>query len=310
MANQIPLSGASNAAGGYLLPPEQGEILTNAVLIENGTFALAGDKRATNSRRTQFGIWLGTPGAAFVGEGAKKPATGAEFGQTEINVKKVASIVIFTDEMIEDVQGGDLNVLVDSGVRNGITDVIDAHAVGKDSGTNITTAFDNSLRATTNTGVEYDAAVPDGLERAVSAALGKLEAVGYRNPADQGILLGLGFDQRLRDARASNDTTAAVYAGGRDPFYGRQVEYSTNLNTASEVAGIGKIIGYVVHKPNLHVRVRKDVTVTPSTQATVSDGITNRNAYEENLTLLRYETRQAFMVHDINQAVVPIFNVA
>jgi hypothetical protein len=310
MANQIPLSGASNAAGGYLLPPEQGEILTNGVLQENGTFALAGDSRATVARKTQFGIWLGTPTAGFVGEGAKKPSTGAEFGQTEINVKKVASIVIFTDEMIEDVQAGDLNVLVDSGVRSAVIDVIDAHGVGKDSGANITTSFDNSLRLTANTGVEYDATKADGLELAVSGALGKLEGAGYRNPANQGLLLGLGFDQRLRDARSSTDTTAAVYAGGRDPFYGRQVEFSTNLNTAGEAAGIGKIIGFAVHKPNLHVRVRKDVTVTPSTEATVSDGVANRNAYEENLTLLRYETRQAFMVHDINNAVVPIFNVA
>ena len=154
MANQIPLSGAANASGGYLLPPEQGEILTNGILQESGAIELAGDKRATNSRKTQFGMWLGAPTAGFVGEGAAKPVTGAEFGQDEINIKKVASILMFTDEMVEDVQGGDLNVLVDSGVRSAINDVVDAHAVGKDSGTNITTSFDDALRATSST-VEY-----------------------------------------------------------------------------------------------------------------------------------------------------------
>jgi HK97 family phage major capsid protein len=147
MANQIPFSGASNAAGGYLLPPEQGEILTNGVLQEAGAIALAGDARATNSRRTTFPIWLGTPTAGAVGEGADKPVTGAEFGTTELNVKKFASIVLFTDEMIEDVQGGDLNVLVDSGVREAINDVIDANAIGKDSGTNISGVFDSMLRS-------------------------------------------------------------------------------------------------------------------------------------------------------------------
>src|ERR1700745_3952667 len=102
MANQIPISGATPGAGGYLLPPEQGDILVNGLLLESGAIALAGDSRATSARKTQFPILLGTPTAGPVGEGAPKPVTGAEFGQTEINVKKFASIVLFTEEMIED----------------------------------------------------------------------------------------------------------------------------------------------------------------------------------------------------------------
>src|SRR5215467_6657967 len=155
MANQIPLRESPLSAGGYLLPIEQGDMLTNGMLLEAGAIALAGDKRATSATKTQFTIWLGTPTAGFVGEGAPKPVTGGEFGQTAINVKKVASIVLFTDEMIEDVQAGDLNPLVDGGVRGAINDVIDANIVGKDSGVNITTAFDTMLRSTTQT-VEYD----------------------------------------------------------------------------------------------------------------------------------------------------------
>jgi HK97 family phage major capsid protein len=103
MANVIPLSGITQAGGGFLLPPEQGDILTNGVLQYAGAIALAGDSRATNSRKTQFPIWLGTPTAGPVGEGAPKPVTGAEFGQTELNVKKFASIVMFTEEMVDDV---------------------------------------------------------------------------------------------------------------------------------------------------------------------------------------------------------------
>lgn len=308
MANQIPLSGASNAAGGYLLAPEQGEILTNGLLQEAGAIALAGDARATNSRKTQFGIWQGAPTAGFVGEGAPKPVTGAEFGQTEINAKKIAAILLFTDEMIDDVQGGDLNVLTDSGVRSAINDVADAHAVGKDSGTNIATSFDSMLRSTSAT-VELGTTA-DALELAVSSALGTLEANGYNNPSDQGILLGAGFGQKIRDARSSNDTTASVYGNGRDPFYGREVKYSTNLNTGAEAAGSNKIVGFVVSKPNLHVRIRKDITVTVSREATVNDGSTDRSLFQENLTAVRYETRLAFLVHDINRAVVAITNAS
>lgn len=308
MANSIPLSGASNAAGGYTLPTEQGEILTNGILQEAGAISIAGDRRATTSRKSQHGIWLGTPTAAPVGEGADKPVTGGEFGQTEINIKKFASIVLFTDEMLEDLQNGDVNVLVDSGVRTAIQDSIDANAIGLDSGAAISGVFDSELVNTT-AGVELTSAA-DGLEKAISAAIGILEANGYGNPANQAVLIGFGFNQAIRDARGavgSDATTERLYGNGRDPFFGRQVANSTNLNSSSEY-GVGKTVGFVVHKPNLHVRVRKDVEVKASTEATVYDGSTDRSLYQENLTAFRYETRLGFMVHDLNRAVVAIEN--
>lgn len=310
MANQIPISGASNAAGGYLLPTEQGDILINGLLMQSGALQLCGDSRATNSRKTQFGIWLGTPTASFVGEGADKPATGAEFGQAVVNVKKVASIVLFTDEMIEDVQGGDLNPLVDSGVRSAIQKVIDANIIGKDTGTNITTAFDTMLRSTSST-VEYAQASADALSRAISAAMGTLEANGYGDTANMGVLLAAGFGQVLRDARSSVDTTQPIYGpGGMDPTYGVQTFISTNLNSPAVAAAATNIVGFVVHRPNLHVRIRKDVTLTTSTEATVNDGVGERSLFQENLTAVRYETRLGFFVHDINRAVVALINAA
>jgi HK97 family phage major capsid protein len=309
MANQIPFSGATNAAGGYLLPTEQGDILVNGLLQQAGAIAMAGDKRATSARKAQFGIWLGTPTAAAVGEGAVKPATGGEFSQATMAVKKFASIVLFTDEMIEDVQGGDLNVLVDSGVRQALEDVIDANAIGKDSGVDITGVFDSMLRSTT-TSVEYDQTKADGLERAVSAAMGVLEANGYADVGNMAVLLGAGFAQVMRDARSSNDTTQRVYDGARDPLYGIDPYYSTNLNTASEAAAAGKIVAIVAYKPNLHVRIRKDVTLSTSTEATVNDGATDRKLFQEDLTAVRYETRLGYMIHDINRAVVKILNAA
>jgi hypothetical protein len=297
--NYIPISGLTQAAGGYLLPPEQGDILVNGMLQEAGAIALAGDKRSTSARKTQFGIWLGNPTAGPVGEGALKPATGAEFGQAELNVKKFASIVMFTDEMLEDVQSGDLNVMVDSGVRRAITD----------AGVDIVGVFDSELASTTNT-VEYDASKADGLELAISAAMGKLEANGYGNVGQMGALLGFGFGQKLRDARSSNDTTQRVYDSGRDPLYGISDFYSTNLNNVADTAAATKVLGIVAHRPNIHVRIRKDVTVSASTEATVYDGTADRKLWQENLTAFRYETRLAFMVHDINRAVVKIIDAS
>lgn len=307
MANQIPLSGASNAAGGYILPTAQGDILTNGLLQESGALALAGDRRATAARKERFPVWLGQPTASFVNEGANKPITGAELSETAINIKKVATIIPFTDEMREDVANGDLDVLVDTGVRSAIADVIDANVIGKDSGTNITTNFDNALRATSST-VELGTG-PDALRLAISAAMGTLEANGYRQ--NLGVLLAADVARHIRDARAAVETTTAIY-DQVDPLYGLDREYSTNLNTLTEAAGANKIVAFVVSRPNLHVRIRKDVELSVSNDATYTTdgGTTWVSAFQANQTLLRYETRLGFLVHDINRAVVAITNAS
>lgn len=315
MANQIPLSGATDAAGGFILPVAQGEILTNGVLQEAGALQLAGDSRATSSRKETFSIWQGTPTSEFVGEGGTKPVTGAEFGAGTLNVKKVATIITFTDEMIEDVQSGDLNVLVDGGIRDSIADVIDANAIGLDSGTAITGAFDVELVGTTAV-VEADLGNQEGLRLAVSAAMGSLEANGYDN---LGVLLTSGIARHLRDARVvpGGGTAGAVagnqplYQDNNDPLYGLPRATSTNLNTLTEAAGAGKTVAVVVSRPNLHVRIRKDVEVTPSREASVDDGQGGiRSLYQEDLTALRYVTRLGFWVHDLNRAVVKINNAS
>lgn len=308
MANNTPLSGLSDAAGGILLPPAQGQLLTNGILQESGAIALAGDKRTTSSRKEAFPIFNGLPTAEFVGEGGTKPVTGAEFSGGTLNIKKVASIITFTDEMLEDVQNGDFNVLVDSGIRAAITDVIDANAVGKDSGTNISTAFDTAYYDTTQT-VEWDSTKQDGLNLAISAAMGSLEANGYN---DLGVLIPGDANRTLRDARAVNGggtlgtvaSTTGQFIPTADPFYGLPRYVSTNLNTLSEAAGSNKVVAIVVSRPNVHVRIRHDVRVKPSNEATVG----GTSLYQNDLTALRYVTRLGMWIHDKNRAVVKITN--
>lgn len=238
MANQIPLSGVTPEAGGVLLPPEQGEILVNGILVETGAIQLAGDARATSSRKTTFPIWLGRPVAGPVGEGGSKGVTGASFGSASLNIKKFASIILFTDEQIEDLQNGDLNVLADAGVRQALSVAIDAHAVGLSGASNITggAVFDSPLLPSAGPGV----IIPNltntkGVQVAVSAALGILEENGYGNPDDNAVLLGFGFQKVLRDVRDVNERP--VYDGGSyngqtiDPLYGLDRGHSTNLSS-------------------------------------------------------------------------------
>jgi HK97 family phage major capsid protein len=310
MANNTPLSGLTDAAGGITLSEEQGGILTNGVLQSAGALSLAGDARTTGSRREAFQIWNGTPTAEVVGEGGTKPVTGAEFAGGTLNIKKIATIVTFTDEMLEDAQRGDLNILVDGGVRQAIAKEADANAVGKRDGTNITGAFDSELTATTQT-VEYDATKQDAISLAVSAAMGSLEANGYSD--NLGVLIHPAYARILRDARitgvSGGGTAAATVTAlsqglyqNVDPFYGLPVYTSTNLNALSAAGGANKVVAVVASRPNIHVRIRHDVRVKPSTEATVG----GTSLFQNDLTGLRYVWRGGLWVHDLNRSVVAI----
>jgi len=234
-ANQIPFSGAANVSGGYLLPPEQGEILVNGILVETGAIQLAGDARSTSARKTNFPIWLGRPTAGPVGEGGTKGVTGAAFGQATLEVVKFASIIVFTDEQLEDLQNGDLSVLADAGVRQALSVAIDAHAVDLSGGSNISggSVFNSPFLPSAGPGVTLAGTTGTEIQKGVSAALGILEENGYGNPADIGVLLGFGFQQPLRDARDANNRP--LYDGGQyagqtiDPLYGLARAHSTNL---------------------------------------------------------------------------------
>jgi hypothetical protein len=298
MANESPLSGLTDAAGGYILPFEQGEILTAGILQEAGALQLAADSRATSVRKEVFSIWQGKPTAEFVGEAGTKPVTGAEFSPGTLNIKKVATIVTFTDEMLEDVQSGDLNVLVDGGIRAAIADTIDSDAI---KGSNFDSQF-NATASSVAMGTGQDA-----LATAVSAAMGSLEAHGYK---DFGVLVPADYPRHLRDARASGVSgggTAAptvtalpqgLYQPLGDPLYGKPYAMSTNLDTFSA----GGTVAYVVSRPNLHVRIRRDVVVKPSTEATIG----GTSLYQQDLTGLRYVTRLGLYIHDLDNAVVQI----
>lgn len=401
MTNYIPLSGVENASGGYLLPPEQGEILVNGILVETGAIQLAGDARSTNARKTNFPIWLGRPTAGPVGEGAEKGVTGASFGQASLNIQKFASIVIFTDEQIADVQNGDLNVLVDAGVRQALSVATDAHAVGLSGGSLITggSVFDTPLLQNAGAGVLIEAQSteqaegkkPDTrLQKAVSAGLGILEENGYGDPSDIGALLGFGFQKVLRDAR--DGFGRPMYDGGTfagqsiDPLYGLDRAHSTNLvavnakglsikgsttassnkvtittrgtaplfvgqpiegtgipansvikalvgtagsetelelgtvgennaisavnassTNAAEEIKVARPVGVLTHRPNLHVRVRQDVIVRTSNEASIKNGGTTYNLFQENLTAVLYEMRLGYMAHDPQRSIIPLY---
>jgi hypothetical protein len=74
----------------------------------------------------------------------------------------------------------------------------------------------------------------------------------------------------------------------------------------------------VVHRPNLHVRVRSDVSVAVSNEASLpipnqgppgaeGQSTTVVSLFQNNLTAIRYETRLGAFIHDPGRALVTIY---
>jgi len=298
MANQIPLSGDSNSAGGRLLPSPLVETVVEQIQRESGTLSLV-DTATTSSRKEVIPIFKGRPQAQFVDEGSAKPVDGAEFGSTTLNVKKMAVIVPFTDEILQDAQD-DPRALVTNDLIGAFADLADAHILGLAAGSVISSSFDSDLAGDAGDSVELSTD-GDNLRKAVSAALGVLESNGYSSA--NSVLWSGDAAQQIRDARTQDDNTVAVY-NGADPNYGLNSALSTNLASIGS-AEEGDVVGVVFDSNYTRFRVRTDLALTVSNQAAYTQGGELVSAFENNVTLLRWEMRAGFVITD-PRAVVTI----
>lgn len=303
MPNAVPLSGATTAGGGFLIPVEYAETLVQTVLRENAVAQLA--RTVTlRGRQLVFTTYLGRPIVGFVDEGALKPLTGASWGQVTVGIKEIAAIVPVTNQLLEDARE-DPMLLVSEDINLSVADVIDAHALGMQAGTGITSQFANSLTATTQT-VEYNAARPDALAFAVSQAMGKVEANGGR---PNGGLFAWTFRQSIREARQTTSGLGAaqpVYGpspagGGLDPFQGLRAAFSTNLTDIGAAAGAGKVIGVVGDFNNAILLVRNDISVSQTAEATLNNSGTLIHLWQQNMQAWRYDVRVGFYANDLNR---------
>lgn len=300
MANAIPLTGAAPASGGYLIPVEYAETLVQTVLRENAVAQLA-RRVVLRGRQLVFTTYLGRPIVGFVGEGALKPLTGASWGQVTVGIQEIAAIVPVTNQLLDDARE-DPMLLVEEDINLAVADTIDAHALGMQGGSGITSQFANTLTATTQS-VEYDAARADGLASAVSAAMGKVEGNGGR---PNGVILSWDFRQVIREARqtaAGLGAAQPVYgAGGTlDPFQGLTPAFSTNLASAHAAAGAGKVIGVVGDFANAILLVRNDISVSQSAEATLNNAGALIHLWQQNMQAWRYDVRVGFYVNDLNR---------
>ena len=307
MANAIPLLEGTDASGGYLVRDTYGQTLLDTIQRSSAIMDLARVDQVPGKRQ-KYSVYAGRPTAAFVSEGAAKGTTGAEFSELTINVKKIATNVLYTQELLEDA-AEDPRVLINADVEAAFADLIDAHAIGKAAGTNLTTSFDTALRATTST-VELGSG-GDAVAKAISDAMEKVEANGG---TPSGIVLATDGKAQLRNARQTVETATPVYTDGfnREPdsLYGLQLNYSSNLSKFSATAGANKIVGLVGDFSHAIAVMRSDLTVRASDQATVDVGGTLHHLWQQNKTALQWEARVGFAVHDLNRMFVAIVDAS
>jgi HK97 family phage major capsid protein len=300
MANAIPLLEGTNTAGGYLVPDSVGEVRREAA-----AFQLARLDRVPGKRQT-YTVYAGRPTAAFVDEAAAKPVTGAELASVAVDVKKIATTVLYTEELLEDAVQ-DPRVLVNADVEAAFADLIDAHALGYANGAAIVSQFNSELASTTST-VELGT-TGDAFALAVSNAMATIEANGGR---PSGILAASDIRSNLRDARSAVETTNPVYTAGfnREPdsLYGLNIAYTSNLDAFPAAAGkVAAVVGDFSHAVGV---IRKDLNVRISDQATVDVGGTLHHLWQQNKVAAQWETRIGFFAHDLNRMFVAITNAA
>lgn len=297
MAINNPLKEGVNAAGGYLVPDEYANLLIEGIRDESAALTLAGNVQTTSSKTMNFPVLTDTPEASFVGEGEKKPTSGAGFSQFTINVKKLAVIVPMTTELLDDAVF-DPRVLIDAPVRRAFARLIDQHILGYARTAPVSTQFNNALLNTTAEATM--GAQNDSLRLAISDAMGQVEENGY-NP--NAVILPSDGRQYLRDARKAVEATDVLYTG-TDWAYGMQTGFSSNLHYMGDEAE--GPIGVVGDFSNLVVRMRQDISVAVSDQAVVTINNEPVSLWERNMVAVRYEMRMACGAFDLNRSFAKI----
>lgn len=313
MANFIPIAGSPDAAGGHLIQPEYAEPLVDAIARASAVAVLANFEQ-TSTRKRKYPRMVGRPTAAFVGEGADSPATGAEFGSLEVNVKKISTTILYTEEELEDAYA-DPEQLVGDEVEGAFAELIDAHVLGLAAGAAITTNFDADLHSQIPAGGEVElGGTPDALGVAVSAGMAYVEGNGGR---PTGLAYALDLRQHIRDARDANgrplyeEATRAIGDASADTlpqFYGQRAAVTTNLDAFP--AGAGKVAAIGGDWSKTKGVMRRDMTVRITTEATVNVAGTDHRTWQQEKIGVKYTMRLGFNAHQADKMFYEILNAA
>jgi HK97 family phage major capsid protein len=303
MANAIPLLEGTDTMGGYLVRDTFGRTIQRTIRRESALMSVSRVDRVPGKRQ-RYTVYAGRPVAAFVGEGAAKGVTGAEFTEVVVNIKKIATIVLYTEEILDDAVE-DPRVLVNADVEAAFADLIDAHGLGYGNGTALTGQFDSEVTNTTQT-TELGT-TGDAFAVSVSLAMEMIESNGGRPSA---VIAASDVRSHLRSSRKAVETTEPVYTPGyeREPdtIYGLPIRYTSNLDGFPAAAG--KIAAVVGDYNSSVFAMRRDMSIRTSTEATVDVATVLHHLWQQNKVAVQWEMRIGYFADDLNRQFANVTN--
>lgn len=314
MANFIPIAGAPDGAGGFLIQPEYAGPLVDTIAQETALDKLGVTVERTNTRRKIYSRLVGRPTAGFVDEAADAPVTGAEFGKISIVIKKIATTILYTEEELEDAQS-DPEAMLGPEVERAFAVLMDAHALGYASGAAIASQFadENGVAQDVHSHIPAGGqielgATADAFALAVSAGAAFVEGNGGEVT---GVAVANDAKQSFRDARDADGRPLYQPMGGVPGIGTPQVDgvaFTTNLDMFP--AGVGKVGAIGGDWAHARLVIRKDVSVKIATEATVLDGANTHRLFQQDKIAVKYTARAGFGLHQGDALFYEVRNAA
>lgn len=299
--------------------PEYAEVIQQTIARLNPAMNLVNVvRRNMPSNQLTWPVYLGRATAGFVGEGANKPVTGGEFTTINLVVKKMATNVVYTEEMLEDARENP-EAIVNEDVESAFADLTDRNIVGTHPGGANTQAFLDTSFDGVNTGanqlvlgnttqtIELGTS-QDAFAVALSAAIATVEGNGG---IPNGVLAALDVKGALRDARDTQGRPLYTegFSGDNPTLYGLTPAFTTSLDgfPAGVYGGAGskaKIVAIVGDFRFCKAVVRKQLQVRRTTEGSV----TGHNAFAENKVIVQWDFRMGMTIYDLNRMFVAIIN--
>lgn len=246
------------------------ELLRNATIFDK----LAGFRSVPFNVKINGQASGGT--ASWVGEGAKKPLTNPTFDSVEIKEHKLAAITVYTQELLRRSDPA-VDQLVLNDLISASKELIDATFLGTQAQTDVTPAgILNGVAAVPSSGTTAEAYETDLMAlitKFVEANLSTDNAYWLMSET-RAMQLAL-----LRDALGSTYFAGMSFAGAARSLLGIPVITSQAVGDRIELVKMNEIL----------VAQDGGVEVAYSDQATLTDGATTHNLWQENKFAIRVE---------------------
>lgn len=246
------------------------ELLRNATIFEK----LSGYRTVPFNVKISGQTSGGT--ASWVGEGAKKPLTNPTFDSIEIKEHKLAAITVYTQELLRRSDPA-VDQLVLNDLIAASKELIDTTFLGTQPQTDVTPAgILNGVVAVPSSGVTaeaYEADLMALITKFVEANLSTDNAYWLMSET-RAMQLAL-----LRDALGSTYFAGMSFAGAARSLLGIPVITSQAVGDRIELVKMNEIL----------VAQDGGVEVAYSDQATLTDGATTHNLWQENKFAIRVE---------------------